>query len=761
MPAKKTAENDGAITKIKSTEKGTQSKKRASETAKQKNASAKASDSASKASAVKKSVQNTKKSPPKKASAVKKSRSGQSKAAAAFAAYSGKTLVVVESPAKARTLEKILGSKYRVLASAGHVLDLPKGRLAIDIEHDFEPEYIQVRGKADLIKTLKGASAASAQTILASDPDREGEAIAWHLAGLLGLEKDSRCRIRMHEITERGVKSAIAEPDTINEKLVDAQQARRVLDRLVGYELSPLLWYKVQRGLSAGRVQSVALRIVCEREDEIERFIPEEYWLVDVSASASGDRNYKLRVEKYKNKPLTLSNEKEARKAEEEIRAGRLIVDEFSTKENAKEPNAPFRTSTLQQEASRRLGFAPKRTMRIAQSLYEGVDIPGRGPTGLITYMRTDSLRLAPEAVAASRSFITSSFGKEYLPAKPKVYSPKGRAQDAHEAIRATDAYLTPESIKEYLSQEQYRLYELIWSRFIASQMSDARIARTNLICSSAGYQMKQSGVAVTFDGWGRVYPLGIKDVTMAPAKEGEELSVTDITKEQKFTQPQPRYTEAGLVKILEEKGIGRPSTYATIIDTLSLRGYVEHSEDDKRLMPTKLGRLVNSFLVRYFSAIINESFTANMEKELDQVEAGEVDWKKLVSGFWGSFKPEVDNVSANAESMRPEPEKTGEKCPECGRELVIKRGRFGEFIACSGYPECHYTRKIVRTTGIKCPKCGQGELVRRKAAKGKMTGRFFYGCTRYPECDYVSWKKPAKTGTASEELQDTYDKDM
>lgn len=761
MAAKKIAENDGAEKTIKkSAESSSQNKKRTS-AAQKKKSSASSSLSSSKTASVKKSASNTKKSSSKAAQAAGKRKSGSGKADAKFTAYSGKTLVVVESPAKARTLEKILGARYKVLASAGHVLDLPKGRLAIDTEHGFKPEYIQVRGKADLIKTLKGASAASAHTILASDPDREGEAIAWHLASLLGIEADSRCRIRMHEITEHGVKSAISAPDTINVKLVEAQQARRILDRLVGYELSPLLWYKVQRGLSAGRVQSVALRIVCEREEEIERFIPEEYWLVDVSASAFDGRNYKLRVEKYKNKPLTISNEKEAQAAEEAIRGGKLIVDEFSTKESGKEPNAPFRTSTLQQEASRRLGFSPKRTMRIAQSLYEGVEIPGRGPTGLITYMRTDSLRLAPEAVAASRSFIASSFGEKYLPGKPKIYTTRGRAQDAHEAIRATDAGLTPESVKEHLTQEQFRLYELIWSRFIASQMADAKIARTNLICSSAGYQMKQSGVAVTFDGWGRVYPLGIKDVTMEPAKKGEELSVTEVTKEQKFTQPQPRYTEAGLVKILEEKGIGRPSTYATIIDTLSLRGYVEHSEDDKRLVPTKLGRLVNSFLVKYFSSIINESFTADMEKELDQVESGDVDWEKLVSGFWGSFKPEVDNVSANAESMRPEPEKTGEKCPECGKELVIKRGRFGEFIACAGYPECRYTRKIIRTTGIKCPKCGTGELVRRRATKGKMAGRYFYGCTNYPECDYVSWKKPGKTEKQSEEFQRADEKDI
>ncbi|WP_281679020.1 type I DNA topoisomerase [Synergistes jonesii] len=754
MPAKKNTEDDGAKKEIKKSAGKSAKKKETAPEKKTAKAAAKKAAPGAKSAATQASIE---KKAPKRASAKAPAR----KSGAKFAAYGGKTLVVVESPTKARTLEKILGPKYRVLASVGHVLDLPKGRLAIDVEHGFEPEYIQVRGKADLIKTLKGASAASAYTILASDPDREGEAIAWHLATLLGIETDRRCRIRMHEITERGVKSAISEPDVINMKLVEAQQARRVLDRLVGYELSPLLWYKVQRGLSAGRVQSVALRIVCEREEEIERFIPEEYWLIDVGAESADGRQYKLRVEKYKNKAFTIANEEEALKVEREIRAGTLVVDDFSTKESGREPNPPFRTSTLQQEASRRLGFAPKRTMRVAQSLYEGVDIPGRGPTGLITYMRTDSLRLAPEALEASRSFIAAAFGEKYLPERPREYAPKGRAQDAHEAIRATDASLSPESIKDHLTAEQFRLYELIWSRFIASQMRDAKIARTNLICSSADYQMKQSGAVVTFDGWGRVYPLGVKDVAMEPAVVGEELSVTEVTKEQKFTQPQPRYTEAGLVKILEEKGIGRPSTYATIIDTLSLRGYVERGEEDKRLVPTKLGRVVNDFLVRYFPSIINEGFTANMEKELDQVESGGVEWKKLVSGFWDEFKPKVDDVSENAESMRPEPEKIGESCPECGKDLVIKRGRFGEFIACSGYPECKYTRKIVKSTGIKCPKCGEGELVRRRASKGKTAGRFFYGCTRYPECDYVSWKKPGKEGAAAEQPQETNDGDM
>ena len=769
--AKETAEKSAATTK-KAPAKKAAAKKPAAKKAAPKKTAAKAeaapqeapqADAPEKAAAKKAPA---KKAPAKKAAA-KKTAPAKAKAPAKrlsaaaqkFAPYADKTLVVVESPAKAKTLEKILGGGYKVLASVGHVRDLPKGRMAIDTENDFEPEYIQVRGKADLIKTLKGASAVSAKTLLASDPDREGEAIAWHLATLLGIDTHDKCRIRMHEITEHGVKEAVSEPDTINMELVEAQQARRVLDRLVGYELSPLLWYKVQRGLSAGRVQSVALRIVCEREDEIEKFIPEEYWLLDVdAASLDKKRSYRLRVEKYKNKTLEVSSGEEAARIAAEIGAGRLVVDDFSTKETKRQPGAPFKTSTLQQEASRRCGFAPKRTMRIAQALYEGIDIPGRGPTGLITYMRTDSLRLAPEALEASRSFIKNNFGDAYLPKDAKEYIPKGKAQDAHEAIRATDASLTPDSIKPYLTAEQFRLYDLIWRRFIASQMQDAVIAKTNLVCSASDYQMKQSGTVVSFDGWGRVYPLGVKDITMEPAAAGEELALEKIDKEQKFTLPPARYSEAGLVKALEEKGIGRPSTYATIIETLTVRGYVDRSEEDKKLIPTKLGRLVCRFLVRYFSSIVNEGFTAKMEGELDQVESGDIEWKKLMADFWSSFKPTVEDVSAHAESMHPEPELIGEQCPECGKDLIVKRGRFGEFIACTGYPECKYTRKIVKTTGIKCPKCGQGELIRRRATKGKMKGRFFYGCERYPECDYVSWKKPGKEGEAEGQQEEQND---
>ncbi|MDR1885601.1 MAG: type I DNA topoisomerase, partial [Synergistaceae bacterium] len=603
---------------------------------------------------------------------------------------------------------------------------------------------INVRGKAAIIKSLKAASQASSRTLLASDPDREGEAISWHLATILGIDPGSDCRIRMQEITEQGVKSAVASPDRIDMNLVDAQQSRRVLDRLVGYNLSPLLWYKVQRGLSAGRVQSVALRIVCEREGEIEAFVPEEYWLLDVEASA-GERRYVMRVERKKGRSFVPEDAAQSIEAETAIRSNPIIVDSFKVKEAKRSPLPPFKTSVLQQEASRRLGYSPRRTMRIAQSLYEGVEIPGRGPVGLITYMRTDSLRLAPEAIEASRRYIESNIGPEYLPERPNVYTPKGKAQDAHEAIRATDPFLTPESLKPHLRGEQFRLYELIWNRFIASQMEQARVARTTVEAVSGEYGMKQAGIVVLFQGWGRIWPLGVKEVNIPPAVVGEKLDLIDIKREQKFTQPPARYTDAGLVKVLEEKGIGRPSTYASIIETLADRGYVERGEDDKKLVPTKLGRIVNVFLVKYFPRLINTEFTARMESDLDSVESGEEKWVKVVRDFWETFKPVLDDVSASAERMQLPPEEIGEDCPECGHPLVIKRGRFGEFIACTGYPDCRYTRRIVKTTGVKCPKCGEGELIRRKAAKGKVKGRLFYGCSRYPECDFVSWKKPGE----------------
>jgi DNA topoisomerase-1 len=691
-------------------------------------------------------TQKSAKNTASKAETAKKARAQKPKIAknlAAASASAGKTLVIVESPAKAKTLEKILGHTYHVEASIGHVRDLPKARLAVDVDNNFAPEYITVRGKGDLIKSLKAASEASARTLLASDPDREGEAIAWHLATLLGIDPATDCRIRMQEITEQGVKSAVSSPDRIDMDLVDAQQSRRVLDRLVGYNLSPLLWYKVSKGLSAGRVQSVALRIVCEREDEIEAFAPQEYWLLDVEATASGGRKYVLRVDKKNKKPFMPDCAEQSIEAENAIRNSQITVESFKAKETKRSPLPPFKTSVLQQEASRRLGYSPRRTMRIAQSLYEGVDIPGKGPVGLITYMRTDSLRLAPEAIASSRKYIEEIIGSEYLPEKPNFFTPKGKAQDAHEAIRATDPFLTPESLKDYLRSDQFRLYDMIWRRFVASQMSPAAVCRTTIEASSGEYGMKQAGIVVLFQGWGKVWPLGVKDVEIPEAEPGETLDLADIKREQKFTQPPARYTDAGLVKVLEEKGIGRPSTYASIIETLADRGYVDR-EEDKKLAPTKLGRVVNAFLVKHFPNLINMEFTAGMEGQLDSVESGRVNWIDVIRGFWDEFKPVLDNVSATAERMNVAPEEIGEPCPDCGKPLVIKRGRFGEFIACTGYPDCRYTRRIVKTIGMKCPKCGEGEVIQRKATKGKARGRSFYGCSRYPDCDFVSWKKPA-----------------
>lgn len=690
-------------------------------------------------------VKNSRRKTTKKTTA-KKTTKKKSARKKKFSEFEGKTLIIVESPAKAKTLEKILGKKYKVMASVGHVKDLPKGRIAVDFENNFEPEYIKVRGKAPLIKELQGASAAASKTLLASDPDREGEAISWHLANILGMETDSNCRIRMHEITKNAAEEAVSSPDKIDLDKVNAQQARRVLDRLVGYQLSPLLWYKVQRGLSAGRVQSVALRIICERENEIEKFVPEEYWLMDVDASSLDEKRiYTLKLDKYDNSVVRVTSEKQASEIAEEIKKSGIYVSEYKIKTTKRSPSAPYKTSTLQQDASRRCGFTPKRTMRIAQSLYEGIELPGRGAIGLITYMRTDSLRISDEAVKSVRSFIKNTYGDDFLSAKRRFYVAGDKAQDAHEAIRVTDVSITPDSIRDYLSREQFRLYDLIWRRFVASQMSDAEIAKTTLTCDAGRATLKQSGDVVKFAGWGDVYPLGMKDVSIPVAVKGEELKTVNINQEQKFTLPPARYTEARLVKDLEEKGIGRPSTYASIIDTLALRGYTDKDDDNKHLVPTKLGRIVATFLVKYFPQFINVDFTAQMEQSLDSVEAGNVDWHNVMASFWSKFKPLLDEVSATAEDMHPEPEKIGEKCPECGEELIVKHGRYGEFIACSGYPACKYTRKIVRTIGIKCPKCGKGELVRRRTTKGKAKGRFFYGCECYPECDYVTWKKPKK----------------
>ncbi len=663
---------------------------------------------------------------------------------------SGKTLVIVESPSKARTLNKILGSDYDIQASVGHIRDLPKSRLAIDIENGFEPEYIIVRGKGDIARNLKNRAEASGRILIASDPDREGEAIAWHISSILGIDPASECRVRMYEITSKGVKEALEKVSTVDIRKVDAQQARRILDRLVGYKLSPLLWNKIKRGLSAGRVQSAALKIICDREKEILSFEPKEYWQINVLANAADGRSYDLRVESYEGKSLVkegrtmlIGNSEIADEIEGEIRSGRITVTSFTVKEGVRKPLPPFKTSTLQQEAARRCGFSPRRTMSVAQGLYEGVSIPGRGPTGLITYMRTDSLRIAPEAETMAREYIKANFDASYLPSAPQAFESKGRSQDAHEAIRPTDVSLTPDFIKDHLAPEQFKLYDLIWRRFVSSRMSPARVARSTVETESGKAGMRQSGASVIFDGWGAVWPLEIKDDILSPASEGDMLELSDIRKEQKFTRPPARYTDSGLVKALEEEGIGRPSTYASIVQTLYDRRYVNRNEE-RRLEPTPLGMTVDGFLEEHFPGIVDSAFTAGMENELDGVEEDDRQWRDVVGEFWKGFSADLEKAEREAEKVPPPPpEFIGEDCPECGSPLVLKSGRFGDFIGCSGYsdPEkkCKYTRPILKTIGVVCPKCGEGEVVKRRG-KG---GRPFYGCSRYPECDYISWAPP------------------
>ncbi|MBR2207809.1 MAG: type I DNA topoisomerase [Synergistaceae bacterium] len=664
-------------------------------------------------------------------------------------------LIVVESPSKAATLSNMLGKSYIVKSSKGHMKDLPKSRLAIDIEHDFTPEYILVKGKAALKNELTKLASEASSVLLASDPDREGEAIAWHLADILGVNLDEKCRVRFYEITENAVKTAVKNPDYIDVNKVDAQQARRILDRLVGYTLSPLLWKKIRFGLSAGRVQSVALNIICEREREIQKFIPDSYWVITAQAK-NGKNNYELKAEKLDGKtlmknslPLLINSEEKANEIIAEIKANKIIVKEFTTKSVSHAAPAPFRTSTLQQEASRKLSFVPAHTMRIAQALYEGINIPGRGHVGLITYMRTDSLRISNEALTASRDFIKANYSADYLPEAPNIYGAQAKSknmkvQDAHEAIRPTDMNLTPDSIKDALTPEQYKLYSLIWRRFMASQMTPAVSAKAVLKADAGRVGLRQEGETLTFDGWSCLWPLDLKGSELVKVKESEVLTLTKVQSENRFTKPPARYSEAGLIKTLEENGVGRPSTYATIAGTLEGRGYIEKNEE-KRFFPTDLGLIVDEFLAQYFnrkdlSSIVDAGFTAQMEKELDEVEEASRKWLDVVSEFWKEFSATVDEAGDAPHVKLPDPEPIGEKCPDCGHDLVKKRGRFGEFIACSNYPECKFTRPILSTIGVKCPKCGEGDIVQRKSKKGKT----FYGCSRYPDCDYVSWNRPA-----------------
>ncbi len=650
-------------------------------------------------------------------------------------------LIIVESPSKIKTIKKTLGSGYTVMASKGHVRDLPKSKLGVDTEHDFKPQYINMSDKKDLIKELKDAAANSDGVLLATDPDREGEAISWHLAHLLALDLNEPNRVAFNEITESGVKAGIAAPHKIDLNLVDAQQARRVLDRIVGYKLSPFLWKKVKSGLSAGRVQTVALRLIVEREREIEKFNSEEYWSVDAKLLA-GTKSFKAALYGFADgkKIDVIPNAEEADKIVSELSGAEYIVSALKKGTRKKQPAPPFITSTLQQEASRKLGFTGQRTMRIAQQLYEGVDVPGAGTTGLITYMRTDSLRISEEARAAAYKYITGRYGKEYLPEKPRYFKTKSGAQDAHEAIRPTSVGFTPESVKDALTAEQYKLYKLIWERFIASLMEVCVQNTVNADITAGDYLFKASGYSVKFDGFTVLYEEGKDDDSaeggaLPEMKTGDKLKLKELTPNQHFTQPPARYTEPTLIKALDENGIGRPSTYAPILSNILGRDYIEREK--KSLKPTNLGMVVSDLMVEYFDKIVDVKFTAGLEKQLDEIGAGKRGWVDTIKDFYKDFDKLYKKAEDSLEGKRVKvpDEETDVICDKCGRKMVVKSGRFGKFLACPGYPECKNTKPMPEDEVKQpCPKCG-GKLVKKTSKKGKK----FYGCSNYPECDFAA----------------------
>lgn len=661
-------------------------------------------------------------------------KSGKSKAKSP-SSKSNKTLVIVESPSKAKTIGKYLGSRYNVIASVGHVRDLPKSKLGIDIDDNFEPQYISIRGKGDLIKSLKKEASKASKVYLATDPDREGEAISWHLAFLLDLDPEEACRIEFNEITKDTIKEAIKHPRKINMGLVDAQQARRVLDRLVGYQISPLLWRKVRKGLSAGRVQSAALKIICDREREIEKFEPKEFW--NITAEFKKGKKFQAKLAEANGKKILVENKAQNDNIIKELNSGEFIVSDVKEKIRMQKPYPPFTTSSLQQDAGNKLNFNAKKTMMIAQQLYEGVDVKGRGTTGLITYLRTDSVRVSAAAKQAAKELIVSKFGAEY--SANNVFSNKKKdIQDAHEAIRPAIIELEPELIKDSLTADQFKLYKLIWNRFMASQMSQSKSNSMQVNIANGIYGFKANGSELLFDGFRRLYNAADDEgAKLLPSLEKDEkLKAESLKGEQSFTQPPARYTEASLVKELEDKDIGRPSTYAPIVSTLTERKYV--GREKKALKPTELGFLVNDLMEEYFKDIVDAGFTANMENRLDDVEVGSQKWKDLISEFYGPFKKELDVADSAIEKIVVEDVPTGELCELCGKPMVIKAGRFGDFIACSGYPECKNTKPIIKTIGVKCPNCGK-DIVARKSKRG----RIFYGCSGYPDCKTVFWNKP------------------
>ncbi|QBK25620.1 type I DNA topoisomerase [Ureibacillus thermophilus] len=652
-------------------------------------------------------------------------------------------LVIVESPAKAKTIERYLGKKYKVKASIGHVIDLPKSQMGIDTENNYQPKYITIRGKGPILQELKTAAKKAKKVFLAADPDREGEAIAYHLAKALNIDTESECRVVFNEITKDAILESFKHPRPINKHLVDAQQARRVLDRLVGYNISPILWKKVKKGLSAGRVQSVALRLIIDRENEIKNFVHEEYWTIEGKFEKDKKQFEALYFGNGKEK-VKLTNQKQVEEILQKIEGSEFEVLNVTKKERKRNPAPAFTTSSLQQEAARKLNFRAKKTMMIAQQLYEGIDIGKQeGTVGLITYMRTDSTRVSEAAKAEAMQYIYDQYGKEYVAGEIQKVKKQPAAQDAHEAIRPTSVMRTPEQLKDVLTRDQLRLYRLIWDRFVASQMAPAVLDTVTVELKNSDCIFRANGSQVKFSGFMKVYVEGTDDQTEETTKMlpdlqvGDKIKSVEINPKQHFTQPPPRYTEARLVKELEELGIGRPSTYAPTLDVIQRRGYVQL--DNKRFVPTELGEIVHSLMVEFFPEIIDIEFTAKMEADLDKIEEGKIDWIQIIDNFYKDFEKHLQYADEAIEKIEIKDEPTGEDCEICGAPMVYKLGRYGKFMACSNFPECRNTKTITKPIGVKCPKCKTGEIVERKSK----TKRVFYGCEKYPDCDFMSWDKP------------------
>ncbi len=652
-------------------------------------------------------------------------------------------LVIVESPAKANTIGKFLGKDYKIVASVGHVRDLPKSQIGVDVEHNFEPKYITIRGKGDIISKLKKEAKTAERVFLATDPDREGEAISWHLANLLNIKESDKCRVTFNEITKNAVKNAIKLPRKIDMNLVDAQQARRVLDRIVGYKISPLLWRKVRKGLSAGRVQSVATRLICDREEEIEKFEPEEYWTISAKLNkGKAGASFEAKFHGTAEEKIELKNEAQVRDILKKLEGSKFIVNKVKNSEKKKTPAPPFTTSTLQQEASRKLGFPTKKTMMVAQQLYEGIEVKGHGAVGLVTYIRTDSTRISSEAQQDTKTYIAEKYGQKYLPEEFRAYKNKSAAQDAHEAIRPTYVDMDPESLKDSLTNDQFKLYRLIWSRYVASQMASAVYDTVAVEIMAGDLLFKANGSKVKFAGFIAVYTEGRDEegedeVTIPELKEKEQLELKKLEDKQHFTQPPLRYTEATLVKTLEEKGIGRPSTYAPTITTILARGYVEREK--KFLLPTELGRIINDLMKNNFRDIVDIQFTAQMEKKLDDVEEGTKKWADVMKEFYDPFAETLKAAEDKIGHVDLPDEVTDIKCEKCGRFMVIKNGRFGKFLACPGFPECRNARPILEDAGVTCPLC-KGKVLIKKTRKG----RKYLGCENNPNCSFMTWDMPA-----------------